>query len=388
MAPPADSVYLRAALGELERLRAAGGWGAVDAGPILKPGQSSARVPRIRERLQRGWAALPAPDSAASTEDASEPPPPEFFDAGLEAAVRHFQSRHGLDEDGMVGPLTVRAMNVSVEDRIRQILINLEHRREFIARPDSALRVLVNVPGFQAWIFEEGRAPVAHRLIVGRVDRPTPTLSSAIAHVVLAPYWNIPPMILARDKLPLLRSDRSYLQRSRMTVLARATGQPVAVESIPWNTIPASEFNSLYWIRQEPGPANALGDVKFMFPNPFAVYLHDTPDRHLFARGFRSFSSGCMRLERPMELAERLLTRLPGWDAARIQTVVRAGRESWIPLPSPVPIDVVYWSAWADADGTVHLHTDLYGLDAQRRDPTPIDTALSQCAPLQGQVPA
>lgn len=366
--PPGDSLALRLALEGLVRMQEGGGWGEVPAGPTLHPGDRDPRVAGLRERLARSG---DLPDAAARGE-------PDLFDPALEEGVRRFQSRHALDVDGVVGAGTRGALNVPVEARIRQLRLNLQERHRFLPEP-SRRRILVNIPGFRAWVLEEGVEPEEHRVIVGRTDRPTPLVEGRVAHVVLAPYWNVPPNILTRDKLPILRRDQAYLARQSMTVLARSTGQAVDPSTIDWAHISAAEFNRSYWLRQAPGPRNALGFVKFIFPNPYDVYLHDTPDRHLFERGRRPFSSGCIRLEGAMALAERLLGPVPGWGVDRTRRVAAGGVETWVPLPEPIPIHTVYWSAWVGRDGTLYLADDLYGLDARRQLPV-LEEGMSECA--------
>jgi L,D-transpeptidase YcbB len=355
--PPGDSLALKVHLERLEEVFAAGGWGSVPPGPTLRPGEADPRVVQLRTRLRRSGD-LPDPAPGEPGSGATSP----VFDDTLEATVRRFQARHALDVDGVVGPATLAALNVPVDHRIRQVALNLEHRRAHGEDP-GPWRILVNIPGFEAYVTEEGAPHRRHRVIVGRVDRPTPIVSGSIEHVVLAPTWNVPPGILANDKLPELRRDPTYLARNRMSILDRATERAVDPSTLDFHAISASEFNARYWIRQAPGPTNALGLVKFIFPNPHVVFLHDTPDRHLFERGRRAFSSGCIRLDGAMELAERLVATVRNWDAERARTVSTGGVETWVRLPAPVPIRTVYWTAWVDADGTLHLADDLYGLD-------------------------
>jgi L,D-transpeptidase YcbB len=342
---------------------------------MLRVGESGAPVRMLRERLIRSG------DYSGQVQVAlTSPGPSDDFDADLEAAVRRFQARHALDVDGVVGPATLSALNVPVESRIRQVEVNLERRREF--RPDPGpVTIVVNLPGFQAMVVEEGRETAVHRVIVGRRDRPTPILSGQIEHVVLSPYWNVPPGILRNDKLPEIRRDSTYLTRQGISVIDRATDRAVDPRSVAWQTITATELSARYWLRQEPGPGNALGRVKFIFPNSHDVFLHDTPDRHLFERGTRAFSSGCLRLDEPMALAERLLAAVPGWGSARIQEVAVGGVERWVALPDPVPIQTVYWTAWVGGDGTLHLADDLYGLDAGRTLAL-LEEGMSECAQL------
>lgn len=366
--PPGDSLALRAHLERLEGVFVQGGWGSVPPGPTLRPGEEDARVADLRARLRRSGdlsdrdPAGPGVGAGPGARAVSPGSEGILFDEALEIAVRRFQARHGLDVDGVVGPATLAALNVSVDQRIRQVALNLEHRRAFRADP-GPWNVVVNIPGFEAFVFEEGRSTQVHRVIVGRVDRPTPILSGAIEHVVLAPTWNVPPGILANDKLPELRRDPSYLARNRMTILDRSTERAVDPSTLDFQAMTAAQFNARYWIRQAPGPTNALGLVKFIFPNPHHAFLHDTPDKHLFERGRRAFSSGCIRLEGALELADRLLPMVRGWDAERGRAVAAGRVETWVRLPTPVPIQTVYWSAWVDGDDTLHLADDLYGLD-------------------------
>jgi len=368
-APPGDSAALAEALRELRRVEGAGGWGEVAPGPALRPGEEDPRIPTLRERLRRSGD-LPVRRVEAA-------PGSALFDAPLEEGVRRFQARHGLEVDGVVGAATMAELNVPVEDRIRQVALNLDRRRE-LGRLEGPLDVVVNVPGFVAWVHQRDGSTREHRVITGRVDRPTPLLVGRIGHVVLAPYWNVPPNILSRDKLPLLRRDPAYLERQHMTVLARGTGARVDPASIRWDTVNAGAFNRDYWLRQEPGSWNALGEVKFIFPNPHHVYMHDTPDRHLFQRPARAFSSGCIRVEGAMELALLLLAGSPEWTPERIRQVARGGSERWIALRESVPVRTVYWTAWVDRSGELQLRRDLYGLDAGRT-PRGAEEALSEC---------
>ncbi len=365
--PPGDSLALRAALAEFEALAERGGWPEVPPGPTFRLGDQGPRVAALRARLMASGdllppgsaVAIPLPVLAADT----------LFDEDLEVAVRRAQSRHGLAVDGLVGPETLRALNVPIETRIRQIIHNLHARRAFADRWQEVLaagrmHILINIPAFEAWVLEAGRPPERHRAVVGRVDRRTPELAAEIGHLVLAPFWVVPPGILRRDLLPQIRRDPTTLARRRIRVLDRATGREVDTAGFVWTDLTAAALDARYMFRQDPGPWNALGQVKFIFPNPHWVYLHDTPDQHLFDEPRRAFSSGCIRIEGAMGLAERIAqTQLPEWDRTRLQRVAAGGTERWIRLPEPIPIQTVYWTAWVSPQGVLHLADDLYGWD-------------------------
>jgi murein L,D-transpeptidase YcbB/YkuD len=347
-----------ALLRHLPRLReaeAAGGWGSVPDGSTLHPGESDRRVAMVARRLAAsGDLAVPG----------TRPGPQDYFDPVLETAVRAFQSRHGLDEDGLVGKRTLAALNVPVTERIRQVIVNLERIRWL---PDDlgARHIRVLVPAFRVELWEDGAPSLDLRAIVGRTDRPTPALSAAVTRVVFSPYWRVPPNIARLDKLPLIRADPTYLARHAMVVLDMSTGLPVDVSAIDWSTMTGSEFTRRYMIRQEPGPGNALGIAKLDFANPFSVYMHDTPDKALFDRAERAFSSGCIRVDRTLELAEALLAATPGWTRDRIVQAANGGREMIVPLTEPVPIRTIYLTAFVDHRGRLNFRDDLYGLDSR-----------------------
>jgi L,D-transpeptidase YcbB len=328
--------------------------------PTWRPDDTSPPATALRARLVASGD-LPAP--AAGREVGPGAGPDSIFDAALEQAVRRMQMRHGLEIDGWVGPQTLRALGVPIEDRIRQIERNLAARRAF-SEARGRTRILINIPAFEAWILREGLPADRHRVIVGRTDRRTPVLAATMKHIVLAPYWTVPPGILRRDLLPQIRQDPALLQRRRIRVLDRVTGREIDPARIDWEGLAADVVDARYLFRQDPGPWNALGQVKFIFPNPHLVYLHDTPDRHLFEEVRRTFSSGCIRIEGALTLASQLLQeQLPDWDAARVRQVASGPQERWIALAEPIPVQTVYWTAWVTEDGILHFAEDFYGWD-------------------------
>lgn len=341
---------LVAALAHQRELAERGGYPPVPPGPTLELGSRDPRVAALRARLE-------------SSGDLEGPAPgdPEEFDASLEAAVVAFQQRHGLDADARVGRRTLEALSVPVGARIEQIRVNLERARWLLHNLEPSF-VLVNIAGFQAYYLRDGEPIWTGRAILGRPYRKTPTFRSRISYLVLNPTWTVPPTIFAQDILPAQRRNPSHLAKLGLRVIDEH-GAVVPTDSIDWQQVNPAHFP--YLIRQDPGPGNTLGRVKFMFPNSYTVYLHDTPSRDLFERSERAFSSGCIRIERPLELAALLLEGNPGWDRAAIDQAVEAGTLQNVTLANPVPILVTYWTTWVDQAGTLQFRRDLYDRDAE-----------------------
>lgn len=348
---------LRGALARMRELAAAGGWAPVPDGPTLHEGESEPRIPALRARL-RVSGDHPSPSAVTPAGEDTL-----LFDALLAEGVRRFQVRHGLEPDGVVGQATLAALNVPATDRVRQLEVNLERWR-WLPEDLGSRYILVNIAGFSVEVVEDDVPVLEMRAIVGRQYRQTPVFSSRMTYLVLSPYWHVPPTIAALDKLPEIKKDPGYVAAQRMTLLDASSNTPVDVASVDWETMTGPEFNRRFRLRQDPGPANALGDVKFMFPNPHNVYLHDTPTRDLFARTERGFSSGCIRIERPIDLAEYLLRGDRAWTREGIMAAIERRGEKTVTLPDPIPVHVQYWTAWVDGNGVVNFRRDLYGRDA------------------------
>lgn len=346
---PHDPYYtrLRQGLAHYRAIEQRGGWPQVPPGPTLKPGMTDQRVVALRQRL------------AVTGELRSKASSSETFDEAVESAVKRFQEGHNLAADGVVGPATLEALNVPVEARIDQIRVNLERARWVLHDlPDEV--VITDIAGFEVLYRRNGGTIWTTRAQVGKPYRRTPVFRDEIQYLEINPTWTVPPTILRKDILPKLKKDPGYLDRKDMQVL-RHDGTPVDPAGIDWSLYPEQRFP--YLIRQRPGPQNALGRIKFMFPNKHAVYLHDTPSRALFERDQRAFSSGCIRVERPFELAVLLLED-PQWTQDRIKEVVASKETTTVRLSEPVTVVLMYWTVNAPADGELVFKSDVYDRDA------------------------
>jgi len=344
-------VDLKQALLRYQKMMDMGGWPKVPKGPKLEKGDRAPRISALRARLMMSGDL----DPWGETDQ-------ELFDDTLEEAVRRFQERHGLQVDGVVGEATLKVLNVPVKERVRQIKANLERWR-WLPHDLGWHYILVNIANFELDVVENGQVILTMRVVVGRRYRRTPVFTGKITYMELNPYWHIPTKIAVRDILPKIQKDREYLVRQKIRVFQGwEEGAPeIDPESIDWSRITAQ--NLAFKLRQDPGPRNALGRIKFMFPNKFRVYLHDTPAQVLFQKNRRTFSSGCIRVEKPINLAVYLLGNGPEWTWENILTAIDNGETQILHLPEPMPVHLLYWTAWVDADRTVHFRDDIYERD-------------------------
>jgi murein L,D-transpeptidase YcbB/YkuD len=343
---------LREALIKYRHIETQGGWPTIDPDPPFRKRQRDPRLNAIRHRLRMEGDLPPIP----SSDD-------DLYDDRLSPAIRRFQQRHGLKQNGLLNGPTRHLFTISLPSRIEQIQLNMERWR-WLPRKFEERYLIVNIASFRLSMIENNKSVINMRVVVGKPYRRTPIFSAEMDHLVLNPYWYIPTKIAIEDKLPLIRRNPNYLKQQHIDVFLRLKSgfRPIDPSTINWEEVTPANFN--YLLRQSPGPLNPLGRLKFIFPNRFDVYLHDTPSRHLFGQTSRDFSSGCIRLEKPVELAQYLLRDDPKWNSQRLFDTIQQGQERVIPLEHPVPVYLLYWTAWGTQDGRVHFREDLYGRDA------------------------
>jgi murein L,D-transpeptidase YcbB/YkuD len=338
---------LRDALRRYREIQQQGGWPMLPASLTLKPGQESDQVPLLAKRL-----AITG-DYTGSAGDGDT-----VYTPALQEAVKRFQRRHGLADTGTIARATIAQMNVPVERRIDQISLNLERWRR-LPRDLGRRYVLVNIPEYRLEVWDGATVPLSMRVVVGKKDTPTPIFNDQMTYLVFAPYWNVPADIASKETIPSVMKDSAFLNKTNMDVLDRS-GRVVDPDSIDLSR--AGEYR----FRQRPGGKNSLGLVKFMFPNQFNVYLHDTPAGSLFARATRSFSHGCVRIAQPEQLAEYVLRDQPEWTPDRIREAMHGREQKTVKLREPLPVYLGYWTARVSADGLLQFRDDLYNIDARQ----------------------
>ena len=265
-----------------------------------------------------------------------------MLDSVLVRAVEHFQTRHGLDADGVIGPAFLREVNVPPAERMRTLTVNMERMR-WLPERQPANALVVNIPDFRLHVFEGDSEVFNMKIVVGATATHTVIFADTLTEVVMSPTWTVPMSITRKEILPALRKNPSYLRTHNMKIIGGTKTAPV--------------------IQQQPGPDNALGRVKFLFPNRFNIYMHDTPARGMFALEKRAFSHGCIRLAEPKRLADYLLRDDPEWPPARIEKVMFSGHETTVALKQPRPVFVLYFTAWVDHEGVLNFRDDVYGHD-------------------------
>ncbi|MGA1863722.1 MAG: L,D-transpeptidase family protein [bacterium] len=344
-------IRLRQALARYRKIVNNGGWPLVPNNNEMRKGDYGKHVTALRNRLIISGDLDPKIHKGA-----------DLFDDTLEQAILKFQQRHGLPADGIVGPDTFRELNILSDVRMRQIEMNMERWR-WLPHDLGSRYIIVNIADFKAGVFEDDKTVMVMKVVVGKDCRQTPILSGEMTQVILCPYWHIPKKIAIEDKLPFIREDPDYLAKHHIKVFQNCGGKyrKVDPETIDWSSINADNFK--YLLSQAPGPWNPLGNIKFWFPNKFEVHLHDTPSQVLFEKNSRTFSSGCIRIEKPIDLAEYLLQEDPEWTRKRIVAAINKNVERIIRIPSPIQIHLIYWTAWTNEDLSMQFRKDIYGRD-------------------------
>ena len=344
---------LQKALERYMNIRDAGGWEHVLLFSKLKPGKHSAAVPSLRERLR----------VTGDYQSCGESLIDDHYDECLQKAVKHFQARHGLKVDGVVGGVTLKELNKTAEERITTIRLNLD-RIKWLNDRGAKRHIIINIPAFTLYFEENGKLIQTMRVVTGTPNHPTPIFSDTVEYIVLNPYWNIPTSIIQKEMIPKLLRNPNAMRKQGIEIRAGWGKDAPVVDpaSVNWAEYRYSKTVP-YRFAQLPGKKNALGKVKFLFPNRFSVYMHDTPSKHLFKRDKRAFSHGCIRLQQPRELLRTFSSFNDTVDFETSQEILKGKKKSFLNLKEKVPIDVVYLTAWVDYDGVLQFRNDVYHYD-------------------------
>ncbi len=395
---------LRISLKEYREIAAKGGWQPVAYGNKFKKGARGQRVLALSKRLK------------VTGELDSSIPGSEVFDDSLDQAVRKYQQRNGLYVDGVVGISTIEALNVPVEERISQIELTMERWR-LLPQYLGNRYILVNIANYHLYGIENNNDTINMRIVVGKPQWNTPMFSEEMTHLIINPYWNIPPSIFKDDIAPKIMEDSEYMSKQNMDAMGLKAPEKIVVEEAEVvevvENVEATEvtdgdntgetelseveiqnkkaqeeyiskvLSGKYRLRQNPGPGNPLGRIKFLFPNKHSVYLHDTPNRGFFKKAQRNFSHGCIRVEKPLELAEFVLSSNPSWTQNTIQSSINKMKTKTVHLDESITVYILYFTTWVDNEGTVNFHKDIYGLDktlynALRTTRPQVDMAIMQ----------
>ncbi|HEY8958009.1 L,D-transpeptidase family protein [Chitinophaga sp.] len=341
-------IMLRQQLKKLAKIESSVKWDSIrTTQKSFKKGDSAEVIAAVKARLE-AYGDLPGTDTS------------KRFNAALDSALRNFQLRMGLKEDGLITKGVLDALNTPVQDRIQKILVNMERLRWVPIEPTTDY-ILVNIPQFKMHAYDKGKLSWSCNVVVGKPGANTVIFTKDLRYIVFSPYWNVPPGILGGEVLPgLKRSGGAYLARQNMEIVG-ASGKVIAPGSI--NFAKYSGANFPYIVRQKPGGKNSLGKVKFLFPNEYNIYLHDTPARYLFGENKRSFSHGCIRVAEPKRLAEWLLRGDSAWTEKKIDEAMNGNKEKYVTIKEKVPVFIVYFTAFVDSDGRLNFRDDVYGHD-------------------------
>jgi len=344
---------LQKEVAKYRKIKANGGWPTVLLPRTLKPGKRVEAVLTLRERLIATGDYLPCDESDEGT----------VYDACLQDAVKHFQLRNGLKDDGEVGPITLAVLNKTVDERIETMLLNLD-RIKWLNVPHTKRHIIINIPDFMLYFEEDGTLRQSIRTIVGTPKNPTPIFSNTVKTIVLNPQWNVPKSIIQKEMIPKLLRNPNAMSKQRIEVFNGWGKDAVKINpaSVNWSKYRYSKHMP-YRFAQTSGTHNALGKVKFLFPNKFSVYMHDTPTKHLFNKDKRAFSHGCIRLQQPRELLETFSTFNDNVDFEKSQNILKGKKKVYLALENRVPVDVIYLTSWVDYEGKLQFRNDVYHYD-------------------------
>jgi murein L,D-transpeptidase YcbB/YkuD len=335
-----------------ESISQGGGWASVPtAKDSVRAGKRNSTVLLLRQRLEEEGYLRKRLLFRSDT-----------FDTELTEALKSFQKNYGVPSTGFLNPATITALNVPAGKRAEQMKLNMERWKLMPGAPSR--HILVNIPDFKMEVIESCSVTLSMKVVVGKIDRPTPVFSSTLTYIVLNPTWNVPQNILKKDVLPKVKKDRAYLVKNGMKIYKMDnSGQrtEVSADSIDWKKVSLDHFP--YEIIEDPGPLNSLGVVKFMFPNTYSVYMHDSPAKKLFKSEEPVFSSGCVRLSNAMALAAHLLAKEKNWEKDKLLEALATGETQTIILKNPIPVFIQYFTSWVDDSGAVQFRKDIYHLD-------------------------
>ncbi len=363
---PEQATYdrLRQSLALYRGLLLKGEWPRVSSGSLLKKDSASDRVMELRKRL-----------AASGDMEADEAKGSNLFDDKLKKSVIRFQKRHGLRADGIAGSATLNALNIPLKDRIRQIELNMERLRWILGNGEQR-SIVVNIANFELYVVEDGKSVLSMKVVVGKPYWYTPVFTAKMTYLIINPSWNVPDSIARKEILKAVKKDPHYLAKQNIKVIKGwgSREEQIDYQTIDWSKISAGTL--AYRFRQEPGPLNPLGHLKFMLPNKFDVYLHDTPAKNLFSENIRTFSHGCTRIEKPLELAEYVLRDDPRWTREILLAAIKKGTEQEVRIPHPLNVHFLYLTAWVDERGALQFRDDIYGRDRL------LDEAIHEKPPL------
>lgn len=339
---------LKGQLDKYQSIASNGGWGQISTGASLKIGSKGVRVSQLQKRLT-------VTGEYTATEKTT------VYDKPLKQAVMKFQAHHGLKANGVVDKQTLQALNIPVNQVIKLIELNMDRLR-WLPLQTSNQYLLVNIPNFSLDVMESGQSILNMPVIVGKGANRSCVLSSKISYIEINPYWSVPDSIGRKEILPKLQQDPNYLAKEQMNVYNGSfANPPIDPSRIDWKKV--NPNNMPYKFRQMPGEKNALGNIKFIFPNVCGIYLHDTPSRNLFGRNRRDFSHGCIRVGKPIELADYLLSDKPNWDGDRVESQIKLGKRQIVYLAEPMDVNIVYATVWVDNNGELQFRNDIYQID-------------------------